>query len=188
MAHGVEVSTGDVILFLDADISNIKKEHFDSILDPIYKNKAEMVLGQPSNNTLIDYRINPFTSLAGQRALLKKDIVPILNNIRNVRFGVETYINMYYQALGKKVKYVLLKGLNHPTKYQKTTPIKATKEFIKEGYEIALTLAKNSHLLVQRIDLQFNKINTNALKKINDIQKNINKKLQNFKNKLDKLK
>lgn len=48
MAHGVELSKNDVIVFFDADVSNIMKEHFDGLLNPIIDNTAEMVLGQPS--------------------------------------------------------------------------------------------------------------------------------------------
>jgi Glycosyltransferases, probably involved in cell wall biogenesis len=185
MAYGVEVSTNDIILFFDADVSNIKQEHFDAILSPLYKNEADLVLGQPSE-TLIDYRINPFKPLTGERALLKKDIVPVLNDIRDIRFGVETYINLYYQSQGKRIKYVLLNDLKHPTKYQKTTPIKATKEFILEGHEIALTLVKNNNLITQRIELQFNRTNAKAIKKINELQSDIDKKLKDLKNRVDK--
>ena len=66
-----------------------------------------MVLGQPSG-TLIDYRINPFRSLTGERALLKKDIVPILSDIWDIRFGVETFINLYYQTQGKEIALTLM--------------------------------------------------------------------------------
>ncbi|NJO91429.1 MAG: glycosyltransferase family 2 protein [Chloroflexia bacterium] len=71
MVHGVEKATNEIILFFDADVSNIKKEHFDSLIEHVLRNDADLVLGQPSE-TLIDYRINPFRSLTGERALLKK--------------------------------------------------------------------------------------------------------------------
>ncbi|MDZ7635622.1 MAG: glycosyltransferase family 2 protein [Bacteroidales bacterium] len=32
MAHGVEISENEIILFFDADVSNIMKEHFDELL------------------------------------------------------------------------------------------------------------------------------------------------------------
>ncbi|WP_157482979.1 glycosyltransferase family 2 protein, partial [Geofilum rubicundum] len=35
MVHGVEKSSNEIILFFDADVSNIKKEHFDLLLTPI---------------------------------------------------------------------------------------------------------------------------------------------------------
>lgn len=182
MVRGVEKATNEIIVFFDADVSNIKKEHFNNLLRPILVNDADMVLGQPSE-TLIDYRINPFRSLTGERALLKEDIIPILNDIKEIRFGVETFINLYYQAKGKRIKYVLMEGLKHPTKYEKTSPISATKEFINEGKEIALTLMNNHDLITQRVELLIRQANKNAINKINSLQEDINEKLQSFKDK-----
>ena len=156
MVRGVEISTGDIILFFDADVSNIKQSHFDELLNPIYLNSAEMVLGQASE-TIINYRINPFKSLTGERALLKKDILPILNDIREIRFGIETFINLYFLSEGKRIKYIKLDGFYHPSKWIKTSPTKAIKEFISEGQEIALTLVKNHNLVTQHINYSIKK-------------------------------
>ncbi|MCF6332659.1 MAG: hypothetical protein L3J11_05185 [Draconibacterium sp.] len=87
-----------------------------------------MVLDQ-ATETLINYSINPFKSFTGERTVLKKDILPIVHKMKNSRFGVETLINLYYQAEGKKVKYVMLSGLKHPTKFDKTSTPQAMKEF-----------------------------------------------------------
>lgn len=179
MVHGVERATNDIIIFFDADVLNIKKEHFGLLLQPIINREADMVLGSPSE-TLIDYRINPFKSLTGQRAVLKRDIVPIIDDIREIRFGVETFINLYYQAKGKRIKYVLLDGLKHPTKYEKTSPLKATKEFISEGKEIALTLIKNYDLIAQRVEALITKTNVKMMDKINSLQKDINRNFKKF--------
>ena len=183
MAHGVEKATGEIILFFDADVSNIKGEHFYKLLAPIFAGEADMVLGQPSE-TLIDYRINPFKSLTGERALFKKDIVPLINDIRDVRFGVETFLNLYYQSVGKKIEYVLLNELIHPTKYEKTSTINATKEFVNEGQEIFLTLLWNYKLIVKRVELLITNTNSKAVKEINEVQIAINKNLTSIKNKI----
>lgn len=183
MAHGVEKAKNDIILFFDADVSSIKKEHFDTLIIPILNNEADMVLGQPSE-TLIDYRMNPFKSLTGERALIKSHIIPILDDIRETRFGVETFINLYYQARGRRVKYVLLDGLYHPTKYEKTTPRNATLEFIKEGKEIAITYLNNHDLIAQRLALRIKKSNESALSRIEFLQNDINSKLLGLKDKL----
>jgi len=45
-----------IILFFDADVSNITRQHFQSLLGPMADRKADMVLGQP-RETMIDYRI-----------------------------------------------------------------------------------------------------------------------------------
>ncbi len=150
MAMGVEQAKGEIIVFIDADLSNLKEEHFFQLLSPILKNEADMVLGQ-ATETLINYSVNPFKSLSGERALRKKDILPILNKIKHSRFGVETLINIYYQSQGKKIKYVMLNKLKHPTKFQNTTTINATKEFLIAGQEIAITVLNNYDLILKII-------------------------------------
>ena len=158
MATGVENTNSEIIVFCDADLSDLKKEHFLQLTKPIIENEADMVLGQ-ATETLINYKINPFKSFTGQRALLKKDILPILKDVKTSKFGVETLINLYYQSHEKRVKYVMLVDLKHPTKFQKTSRNMAISEFVKEGHQIALTVFKNFKLV--------SKIVNNNLKKIN---------------------
>ncbi len=179
MVIGVENATKDIILFFDADVSGIKKEHFSQLLDPLAdeETQADMVLGSPSE-TLIDYRVNPFKSLTGERALYKKDLDPILENMADIRFGVETYINLYFQAHGKKIKYTLLEGLTHPIKYDKTSSGKATLEFIDEGKEIAVTLLKNYDLITKRIGNSFDEQSDKIRSSMKKLQDEINEKIQ----------
>jgi len=157
MVHGVEQCSSEIILFFDADVSNITRQHFQSLLGPMAEGKADMVLGQP-RDTMIDYRINPFKSLTGERAMFRKDLLPILEDIREIRFGVETFINLYYQAEGKRIQYVLLEGLSHPNTFEKVSTLKATKKYISEGQEIARTYMNNYELIIRRVENQINKI------------------------------
>lgn len=183
MARGVEISENEIILFFDADVSNIKKEHFDELLKPIIENTADMVLGPP--DTSLDYRIHPFKALTGQRALLKNDIIPILDEVKDIRFGIETFLNLYYQAKGKRIKYVLMKGLNHPSTYIKSGSVGiATKKYLNEGKEIAETLWNNHDLINQRVELLVSNTNKNAKKKLDSLQNAINIKLQEMKDNL----
>ncbi len=176
MVLGVEKATKDIIMFFDADVSGIKPEHFEQLLEPL-KKEADMVLGSPSE-TLIDYRVNPFKSLTGERTLYKKDLIPILDNMRDIRFGVETYMNLYFQAHGKVVKYTLLDGLAHPTKYDKTSATKATTEFVSEGKEIAVTLLKNYDLITKRIGNSFEEQGESIKDSVKKLQKELNDKIQ----------
>ena len=150
MATGVENATGDIIVFIDADLINLYQDHLVQILNPILNNEADMVLGQPSE-TLINNKINPFKSFTGQRSVLKEDIFPIIDKMKHSRFGVETLINLFYQSEGKKVKYVMLNGLIHPTKFNKVSKQQAVKEFIKEGQQIALAVLNNYDLAVKSL-------------------------------------
>jgi glycosyltransferase involved in cell wall biosynthesis len=150
MAIGIEKALNDIIVFIDADLSNLNQNHYYQLVDPIVGDVADMVLGQ-ATETLINYCVNPFKSLTGERALLKKDILPIVDKMKQSRFGVETLINLYFQSQGKRIKYVMLKGLVHPTKFQKTSVIKASKQFVSEGQEIAITALNNYDLIIKSI-------------------------------------
>jgi len=150
MGVGIENASSEIIVFIDADLSNLTDEHFWQLITPIFNKEVDMVLGQ-ANETLINYSINPFKSFTGERSLLKKDILPIVNEMKHSRFGVETLINLYYQSEGKKVKYVMLDGLKHPTKFDKTSTPQAMKEFVKEGHQIAITAFKNFDLITKTI-------------------------------------
>jgi glycosyltransferase involved in cell wall biosynthesis len=150
MATGVESSVGEIIAFIDADLSKLNNNHLGQLITPMIYQEADMVLGQPGE-TLIDYNINPFKSFTGQRAVFKQDILPIISKMRHSKFGVETLINLYYQAEEKSVKYILLDGLKHPTKFDKTSTPQAIKEFVHEGHQIALTAFKNFDLISKSI-------------------------------------
>ncbi len=157
MAIGVEKANSEIIVFIDADLSNIQDDHFAKLIRPIFDNETDMVLGQ-ATETLIDYKVNPFKSFTGERALLKKDILPILEDMKLSKFGVETLINLYFQAQEKRVKYVMLAGLVHPTKFEKTNQLQATKEFLFEWHQIVLTAFNNFKLITKIIKNNLNKL------------------------------
>jgi glycosyltransferase involved in cell wall biosynthesis len=150
MAIGIEKALNEIIVFIDADLSNLNHEHIYLLTEPIIEEEADMVLGQ-ATETIINYKINPFKSITGERALKKANIVPIVDKMKQSRFGVETLINLYFQSQGMRIKYVMLKGLVHPTKFQKTSVIKASKQFVSEGHEIAITAFNNYDLIIKSI-------------------------------------
>ena len=61
MAEGIESSESEIIVFIDADLSNLQEEHFSQLVTPVINNEADMVLGQ-ATETLINYSLNPFKS------------------------------------------------------------------------------------------------------------------------------
>lgn len=150
MVKGIEYSNSEYLVFIDADLSNLKKEHIKQLVMPIINNEAEMVLGQ-ATETLINHTVNPFTVFSGQRALKKKDILQILNKMKSSRFGVETILNLHYLSNNKTIKQIPLKKLLHPTKFKKTNFPIALKEFAVEGQEIFSTVFSNFDLVIKSI-------------------------------------
>ena len=176
MAVGVENAGNDTLLFFDADSIGIRKEHFTDLLLPIIENQADMVLGHTAA-TFINVKLKPFKAFTGERVLLKKDILPILDEIRNTRFGIETYINLYFQTHGKRIKYVYLEGLRTLTKYEKTTLFEATRQYFSEGHEIASAILKNYDSIFKIAKSSLNDTGDNMKKKISFFQQNINKRI-----------
>jgi glycosyltransferase involved in cell wall biosynthesis len=154
MATAVENANSEIIVFIDADLSNLHDDHLFELVMPLAHKEADMVLGQ-ATETLINYSLNPFKSFTGERSVFKKDVLPLVDKMRNSRFGVETLINLYYQSEGKTVKYIMLKGLKHPTKFDKVSKQQAIKEFVKEGHQIELTAFKNFDLITSSIKNRF---------------------------------
>ena len=155
MAAGIESSIGEIILFLDADIVNLKYHHINNLVQPILDGNADMVMGQPGQ-TFINTRYNPFKALTGQRAVIREHILPIINDIRFIRFGVETYINLYYQSEYLNIKRIILEDLVHYTKFRKMKKRQAIFEFLKEGKEILATIINNTDLVRKYIKRQIN--------------------------------
>jgi len=153
MALGIEFSTGEIIVFLDADLLKLSYFHINKLVIPVLNGDADMVMGQPGQ-TFINPRYNPFRDLTGQRAVKREHILPIINDIRFTRFGVETYINLYYQSEYLNVKRVVLEDLAHPTKFSKMKNRYAILEFLKEGNEILHTIISNSGLVIKSIKRQ----------------------------------
>jgi glycosyltransferase involved in cell wall biosynthesis len=156
MAVGIEKSQSEIIVFVDADLKKSSalqlKEPLSQLIKPIRNGEADMVLGQPYV-TILNYKINPFKSLTGERSVKREDILKITSKMQDSNFGVETLINLYYQSSGKVVKYILLPELDHLTKFNKVSFLSATKQYIKEGHEIACSAIKNCDLIFR----EFNK-------------------------------
>jgi len=150
MAAGVEISTGEVIAFIDSDLQGFEERHIEQLLKPLLSGEADMVIGHPTENKF-DEKYNPLQMLAGERAVYKQDILPILEKMRTAKYGVESLINLYYKSHGKKVKYEFLWGIYHLTKLRKENLNTSIKNYIVEVHQISRTFVANYFLVFMAI-------------------------------------
>ena len=181
MAFGAEYASGEVILFFNADVTQIRKEHFAAMLDPIYNEQADMVLGAASGVT-IDFKSNPYKSMIGQKAMLKEDLMPILNDIREIRFSLENFILLHYQTNGKRVHFAVLDGLG-------LTQTKSEKEFsvdVDNGkdLEVANALLSNIDLIIKRVQNNIQKTQNYTRSTITSVQFDLNRRMKTLKERI----
>jgi hypothetical protein len=172
MAYGVEYATNEVILFFNANVKDIREHHFSNLLNPILQGKADLVLGLPSAYT-VDFRINPYKSVVGQKAMLKEDLLPILDDIRELRFGVESYITLYYQTIGKRMHFVSLDGLQ--TQLHKLNDEQM--DDAEGSLEVANALLTNIDLITKRVQNNIQKTQNYTRSTISSVQLELNRRM-----------
>ncbi len=147
MAVGVENSSHEIVVFVDADQTSIAPNYTTELIMALVNKECDMAIGY----TTVDFfrmEINIMRILAGERALFKSDIMPILDKLKESRFGVETLLYFYYISLDKSVKFTKISGLSHRNKYKKASFKNATSSYIGEGWEIVSVALKHHDLLM----------------------------------------
>ncbi len=154
MSEGIKKAKGEILVFLDADIINLRKSHIESLVLPMARGEAGMVIGHPAESKF-DWILNPLKPLAGERAVFKKDVLPLLEKFKTSKFGVEIIMNFHYWSEARRIKFVMLWGLKHPIKFQKEKLAKAVFFYILETHQIILAAAKQSPLIFKGIRRRF---------------------------------
>lgn len=151
MTAGVEQATGDIIVFVDADLVGFSCKHIGKLVLPLVSNEAKMVIGRrPAENPKRDITGPMDDWLGGERAVYKVDILPILDRMRKTKFGIETLLNLYFKTkndTNKQILIVDLEGLYHIRKYKKYSKPKAAVNYIKAASQITQTIFVNYFLV-----------------------------------------
>ncbi len=137
---GTEDIKSDIILFCDADLIGLRKEHIDKLLEPIFKEDAAMVIGLRDKGNFIANMIMPYFPLTGgERAILTKVFMKIRKNPLIEGWGLESVMNDYCKKKNLKVIKVKLDGMNHIGLQTKKYGLMA---FLREIYDVVLTKIK----------------------------------------------
>ena len=151
MAEATAAASGDILLFVDADLINWDADYADQVLSPVLKGQADMVIGYPLRSNDMWYTVDVLGIqrwLSGQRAVWRTDLLPIVAKMRPSRFGVETLINMHYRTRHQPIRMVKLQGLLHPIKFEKSPRSDAWDEYVKEVRQILRTYARHPLLTI----------------------------------------
>lgn len=176
LSLGIKKAKGEIVIFFDADLVNLSNKHIKTLLSPLLKNETEAVLGY-----LIRKENVPaiFSNLTGQRAYYRKDLLLLLKEMSNSRFGVEVLLNDHFK--NKKVIKTPLINLIGLYKYEKYPFRYAFKEYRNAAVEIARELSRKQTLLPE--DLKIIE-NLNKVTNLRDLKDKIlaikNKKIKDY--------
>ena len=133
LSVGIKRAKGDIVAFIDADLTNLSDDHIRELLTPILNNGTRGVVGYPSSAKGITFDLL-FSNLTGERVYYKKDLISHIEAIAKTRFGVEVFLNRLFDK--KEIKKVPLNNLKGLYKYEKRKPSNALNEYYGEILEV----------------------------------------------------
>ncbi|HEU68089.1 MAG TPA: glycosyltransferase [Candidatus Acetothermia bacterium] len=120
MAAGVEAARGDVLLFLDADLTGLTPSHVADLVQAYQAGDADVAIGVFRNGRLgtdLSQRIAPF--LSGQRVMSRAHWERARGAVEDTEFGIETALARLALKEGWRKKKVELFGVSHVRKEEK---------------------------------------------------------------------
>ena len=140
--EGVKNSIGDIVIFLDADLIDLKTYHITELIKPIIEEEYLTTCGIFEKGrfaTDLSHKLTPF--LSGQRAMIRS----LWENFKydpEIRYGFEITLSDYFWRNKIKVKYVVLEGVTQLMKEEKIGTKEGRKSRIKMYKDIARSIFK----------------------------------------------
>jgi glycosyltransferase involved in cell wall biosynthesis len=137
---GFEKTDSEILLFLDADLIGLTKEHIYSLINPIKENKADMTIGIFTQGRLLtDLPQFLMPYLSGQRAM-KREIIDSIPNMDLLKYGLEVAITKAVKKCDYKVSKVKLQNLTQRVKEEKYGLVEGAKKRLQMYLDIVKQL------------------------------------------------
>jgi polyisoprenyl-phosphate glycosyltransferase len=125
VALGIKRAKGDLIMMLDADLAGLSEKHVDEMLKPVLESGKTV--------GVIAFENGHFLSVfSGQRVYYRKDLLPLLAEMKKSEYGIEVLLNAAFKD--KDVKQVALKGLGHMEKFEKYDSKVAISNYLSQWF------------------------------------------------------
>jgi len=120
MAAGVEATHGEVLLFLDADLTGLTPAHVEEMIQAYREGDTDVVIAVFRDGRLgtdLSQRIAAF--LSGQRVMSRAHWERARGAVEDTGFGIETALTRLAAKEGWRKKKVVLRGVSHIRKEEK---------------------------------------------------------------------
>lgn len=110
----------EILVFLDADLRNIKSSQIDMLVEPVLKKQTVMTIGTLDRSNWQKVILRRWGALSGQRALTL-DFWKKVPSAYKKGFEIEAALNVTARRLGihHKIKRVELQGVGHTGQFDK---------------------------------------------------------------------
>lgn len=120
LAAGAREAKGEVLLFLDADLTGLTPKHVEDLVRAYQQGEAEVVIavfrkGRPATD--LSQRVVPF--LSGQRIISRALWEKVAALAQGTDFGIETALTKLAFREGWRQKLVVWEGVSHVRKEEK---------------------------------------------------------------------
>ena len=139
IVKGIKKSIGEIVVFIDADLTGLNDSHLAKLIKPLILGKKEVVIGYP-NDIKTD---KLFLPLSGERAYWKKNLTHYLREMSKKGYGLELYLNYIFR--NKKMQLFPLNGVKTTLKYEKQTYDIVAKLFLVESFDILSEILKQQN-------------------------------------------
>ena len=119
MYEGSRLARGEILLFLDADLTGLRVKHIADLINPVRQGRAEVTISlrDPSILTWI-YNVFGLNPVSGERAL-KKNLFQKIPIGADTGFAIETKMNAFLLERNMKFLPVRTNGLKNSFKHRK---------------------------------------------------------------------
>jgi glycosyltransferase involved in cell wall biosynthesis len=148
LSLGIKKAKGDFIMFVDADLSELTSDHIKKMLAPLNRGNVDVVVGYEDGELL--------SLFSGERIYRRKDLLPLVNEIKDSRFGVEVILNSAFSD--KKTVHVKLRKLGHLEKIAKHDAKAAVSNFLKQWFVDVLKQYLKSGITAKQLKKALNEV------------------------------
>jgi len=119
MEVGVSHAQGDILFFLDGDITGFSSDVVDTLLKPVFSGTHDMFVAVRGRHiALLNKTIHFFPILGGERVVTRKLWESVPREYKT-RFQIEIALNYYAKRQGKGMGFTVIPNLHHIIKEKK---------------------------------------------------------------------
>ena len=126
---GITNATGDLICFLDADLTGLCSEDITALIVPVLEQGVGMSISMRKNSPWVDRKLG-IDYISGERVLHRSLLAPYLEEIPKLpHFGFEVFLNKIVISTKTPIRVIFWKDVESPLPFKKYGMVKGMKSF-----------------------------------------------------------